>query len=210
VLRFRRPRSPVHALRRVLAALFAAGALLLALRSPPPAAVAGPVTVAVAVAAADLPPGTLLDIDDLTVADLPVAAAPTGTVADPDQLVGRRLAGGVRAGEPITDLRLVGPGLTAGLPEGQVAAPVRLADLAVTGLLRTGDRVDVLATEPEAQSAEMVAARALVLAAPGAPPNPASTADDAGLLVLAVDAATAARLAAVATTATLTVSLPPP
>ena len=59
------------------------------------------------------------------------------------------LAAGVRAREPITDARLVGPGLTALLPDGQVAAPVRLADLAVAALVRTGDRVDVLAIAPE-------------------------------------------------------------
>jgi pilus assembly protein CpaB len=210
VLRFRRPRSPVHTLRRALAALLATGALLLALRSPPPAATAGPAAVAVAVAAADLPTGTVLAPRDLAVARLPDGAAPAGTVADPGELVGRRLAGSVRAGEPLTDVRLVGPGLTAGLPDGQVAAPVRLADLAVTGLLRTGDRVDVLATAADAERAETVAARALVLAAPGPPADPAVAGDDAGLLVLAVDAATAARLAAVATTSTLTVSLPPP
>jgi Flp pilus assembly protein CpaB len=124
----------------------------------------------------------------------------------PDGLLGRVLAGAVRAGEPLTDARLVGPGLTALLPPGQVAAPVRLADLAVAGLVRTGDRVDVLAAPPDAEQAEVVAAGALVLAAPGSEQaDPA-----AGLLLLAVDAATAARLAAAATTATLTVSLPRP
>jgi pilus assembly protein CpaB len=114
----------------------------------------------------------------------------------------------VRAGEPLTDARLVGPGLTALLPADLVAAPVRLADLAVAALVRTGDRVDVLAALPDGEEAERVAAGVLVLAAPGpasADPDPA-----AGLLVLAVDPATAARLAAASTTATLTVSLPPP
>jgi pilus assembly protein CpaB len=87
-----------------------------------------------------------------------------------------------------------------------VAAPVRLADLAVAGLVRTGDRVDVLAAPLDAEQAEVVAAGALVPAAPGSEQaDPA-----AGLLLLAVDAATAARLAAAATTATLTVSLPRP
>ncbi|MGY1600969.1 Flp pilus assembly protein CpaB [Geodermatophilus sp. SYSU D00815] len=206
----RRPRSPVLALRRLAAALLAATALVLALRSPEPAAVGGPHLVAVAVAAADLPAGAVLTGADLTTARLPAEAVPRGAVADPHDLAGRRLAGGVRSGEPLTDVRLVGPGLTAGLPAGQVAAPVRLADLAVAGLVRTGDRVDVLATAPDAGTAEVVAAGALVLAATAPPGDAATASEDAGLLVLAVDAATAARLAAVATTATLTVSLPPP
>ena len=113
----------------------------------------------------------------------------------------------MRAGEPVTDVRLVGAGLTALLPDGQVAAPVRLADLAVAALVRAGDRVDVLATPPEAATAEVVAGSTLVLATPGTGTDGGQ--DPAGgLLLLAVDPATAARLAAASTTATLTVSLP--
>jgi Flp pilus assembly protein CpaB len=209
VIRLRRPRSPVQTLRRALAALLAAGALVLALR-PPPAADAGTPTAPVVVAAAELATGTTLTAGDLRVALLPRDTAPGGRAEDPSTLVGRRLAAAVRIGEPVTDVRLVGPGLTSGLPAGQVAAPVRLADLAVTALVRTGDHVDVLATAPDAATAEVVAAHVLVLAAPGPAGDSSSARDDAGLLVLAVDDGTAARLAAVATTATLTVSLPPP
>ena len=93
---------------------------------------------------------------------------PRGVVPDARPLVGRVLAGAVRAGEPLTDARLVGPGLTALLPPDLVAAPVRLADLAVAALVRTGDRVDVLAALPDAARAEVVAGGALVLAAPRA------------------------------------------
>jgi pilus assembly protein CpaB len=209
VFRLRRPRAPVQALRRALAALLAAGALVLALR-PPPVADAGTPTAPVVVAAADLATGTTLISGDLRVSLLPRDTAPGGRAEDPTELVGRRLAAPVRAGEPVTDVRLVGPGLTSGLPPGQVAAPVRLADLAVTALVRTGDHVDVLATAPDATTAEVVAAHVLVLAAPAAAADSPSARDDEGLLVLAVDDDTAARLAAVATTATLTVSLPPP
>jgi Flp pilus assembly protein CpaB len=203
--RFRRPRSPVHAARRVAAVLLAGVALVLALRPDPlPASAHSPDLVAVAVSARDLPAGTVLTSGDLAVVRLPAAVAPAGTAADPEQLVHRVLAGGVRAREPVTDARLVGPGLTALLPDGQVAAPVRLADLAVTALVRTGDRVDVLATAPDAAAAEVVVGGALVLATTGADDESA-----AGLLLIAVDGPTAARLAAAATTATLTVTLPP-
>jgi hypothetical protein len=130
---------------------------------------------------------------------------PAGAVAEPERLLRRVLAGSVRAREPVTDARLVGPGLTSALPQNQVAAPVRLADLSVAALVRTGDRVDVLATAPDASAADVVAAGALVLATSDADAEPG-----AGLLLLGVDAVTAARLAAAATTATLTVNLPPP
>jgi pilus assembly protein CpaB len=159
----------------------------------------------VVVAATDLPPGTVLAGSDLSVARLPPEFLPAGVAAEPPELVGRVLASPVRAGEPVTDVRLVGAGLTTLLPDGQVAAPVRLADLAVAALVRTGDRVDVLATAPDAGTAEIVAASALVLAVPRGEQDAAE-----GLLLLAVDGDTAARLAATATSATLTLSLPPP
>jgi pilus assembly protein CpaB len=204
--RFHRPRSPVHAARRVTAALLTVLALTLALRpASVPASTREPDLVTVAVSAHDLPAGTVLVAGDLAVAGYPPDAVPAGVAAAPGQLLHRVLAGGVRAGEPITDARLVGAGLTALLPEGQVAAPVRLADLAVAGLVRTGDRVDVLATTPDAAAAEVVAGGALVLAATGADGE-----SGAGLLLIAVDGETGARLAAAATTATLTVNLPQP
>jgi pilus assembly protein CpaB len=212
MLRLRRPRSLLHAARRTVAAVLAVTALVLALR-PEPAATTGrmPRTVPVVVAGVDLPAGTVLSGAHVAVARLPADGVPAGIEPHPDALLGRALAGAVRAGEPLTDVRLVGPGLTALLPRGQVAAPVRLADLAVTALVRTGDRVDVLAAPPDAERAEVAAAGALVLAAPGPGPATGPEADPAaGLLLLAVDAPTAARLAAAATSATLTVSLPPP
>ncbi|TKJ19291.1 Flp pilus assembly protein CpaB [Blastococcus sp. CCUG 61487] len=203
--RLRRPRSPALLARRAAAALLAVAALVLALRPDPPAAATGPEPPPVVVAARALDAGRALDSGDLALARYPPGTAPAGVVADPDLLLGRVLAGGVRAGEPLTDARLVGPGLTALLPAGQVAAPVRLADLAVAGLVRTGDTVDVLATATGATEAETLAEGVRVLAAGGAGEDPA-----AGLLLVAVDPGTAARLAAAATSATLTVSLPPP
>lgn len=206
--RLRRPRSPVHTARRAAAVVLAATALFLALRpASAPATARPPTSVPVAVAASDLLAGTVLSARDVAVVRLPPDAVPRGVVPDVQPLVGRVVAGAVRAREPLTDARLVGPGLTALLPPHLVAAPVRLADVAVAALVRSGDRVDVLAAFPDVEQAELVAAGALVLAAP----RPASEDPDpaAGLLVLAVDPASAARLAAASTTATLTVSLPP-
>jgi pilus assembly protein CpaB len=199
----------VHTARRAAAVLLAVTAVVLALRPDRvPATAPAPDVVPVAVAAVDLPAGSVLTASQVTVARMPPEVVPSGVVADPDLLRGRTLAAGVRAGEPLTDVRIVGAGLTAVLPEGQVAAPVRLADLAVAALVRTGDRVDVLATHSDATDAQLVADGVLVLAAPGTPAGPDAD-PAAGLLLLAVEESTAARLAAAATTATLTVSLPP-
>ncbi|SFE16656.1 Flp pilus assembly protein CpaB [Blastococcus tunisiensis] len=207
--RIPRPRFPVHTARRTGAGMLVVLALVLAVRpDPSPAAPQVRAELPVAVAAADLPAGAVLVAADLAAARFPPELRPAGGTADPAELVGRVLAGAVRAGEPVTDVRLVGRGLTALLPEGQVAAPVRLADLAVAALVNTGDRVDVLATAPDSGTAEVIAAAALVLATPGDGADGQDTA--AGLLLLAVDGPTAARLAAMATAATLTISLPPP
>lgn len=203
--RLRRPRSPAALVRRTAAGLLAAIALVLALRPGPPAGPAAPEPAQVVVASRSLDAGRALTADDLHLARYPPTTVPAGVVAEPGLLVGRVLAGAVRAGEPLTDTRLVGPGLTALLPHGEVAAPVRLADLAVAALVRTGDRVDVLATAPGADAAETLAAGVRVLAAGGTGDDPA-----AGLLLVAVDPGTAARLAAAAAGATLTVTLPPP
>ncbi|MGR6967475.1 Flp pilus assembly protein CpaB [Geodermatophilus sp. URMC 61] len=200
MVRLRRPRRPLHTARQVLAALLAATALVLALR-PAPAPAHAPATIPVVVAAADLAPGAVLATEDVAVAHYPPELRPVGTVEDPAAVVGQELARGVRSGEPLTDAALAGAGLTDRLAPGQVAAPVRPADLAVSALVQPGDRVDVLATLPDATRAEVVAAGAPVLATPGP--------EDDGLLLLAVDADTAARLAAAATTATLSLSLPP-
>jgi Flp pilus assembly protein CpaB len=201
----------VHLLRQVSAAALACLALVLAVRPPPAGGVPAEPTVPVTVAATDLAAGTALATGDLAVARLPAGTAPAGAAATPDQLTGAVLASPLRAGEAVTDVRLVGPRLWAQVPAGQVAAPVRLADLAVATLLRAGDRVDVLATAaagdagggPEVQ---VVAEDALVLTAP-APDGDQPAGDGSGLLVLAVPPDTAHRLAGAAAAATLTVTL---
>jgi pilus assembly protein CpaB len=210
VLRFRRPLSPVHLLRQVAAAGLLVLALVLSLRpAPAPAVDPSATTAPVVVAATDLPAGSTLTTRDLALARLPRSVVPDGSIDAVTALTGRVLAGPVRAGEVVTDVRVVGAGLTAQLPPGQVAAPVRLADLAVAALVRTGDRIDVLASPEGGTAAVVVAADALVLAAADqrAPPEANSS---AGLLLVAVDGDTAARLAAAATTSTLTVTLSRP
>jgi Flp pilus assembly protein CpaB len=202
----------VHLLRQVAAGLLACLALILALRPPGPEPGA-PVqlSVPVAVAATDLPAGVALTAGDLATVSLPVDAAPAGAATDVGQLSGQVLAAPVRRGEPVTDVRVVGPGLWSQVPEGLVAAPVRLADLAVATLLRAGDRVDVLAaaaTPDGAVPAVMVVAEAaLVLAVPAGAESTGTALPGDGLLVLAVAPETARQLAAAGAAASLTVTL---
>jgi Flp pilus assembly protein CpaB len=163
----RRVRRVVLARRRPLAALCAALAVVGVLRALHPPA---PATVAVVVAARDLASGTVLRAGDVAVRRYPPAIAPAGAPADP---LGRTLAGPVRTGEPITDVRLVTTSLLAGYP-GSVALPVRIADADAVSLLRAGDHVDLVASDPRRGSASYVATDVPVLSLP--PPSDGSTA----------------------------------
>ena len=126
-----------------------------------------PVTVPVTTAARDLPSGTVLGADDLATTAFRPASVPSALAADP---MGRTLAAPVRRGEPLTDLRLVRPGLADGYP-GLRAMPVRLPDPGAVALLRVGDRIDLIAVDPEGGSAASLAAGVPVLALPGAGPD---------------------------------------
>lgn len=182
--------------RRPLAVLLTAAAVALGLRAavPPP-----PAATTVVVAARDLPAGAPLAADDLTTVDLPPDAVPEGVVADP---AGSVLAAPVRRGEPVTDRRLVGPGLVADAP-GTVALPVRLSDAEQAGLLDVGDRVDLLATDPQAGTTTTVTTDVLVLALP----HPDAAAADAltgRLVVLGVPSVDLLEVSTAAVTAFVT------
>lgn len=145
--------------RRLLAAVLTAVAVAAGLRAvaaPPPA------TVSVLVAARDLPAGTELESADLVTAEFAPGSAPDDLAADPH---GQTLAAPLRRGEPVTDVRLVGPQLTEGLTD-LTATPVRLPDAGMVDLLRVGDRVDLVAADPRGSGADTVARDVPVLAIP--------------------------------------------
>jgi Flp pilus assembly protein CpaB len=138
--------------RFVAARRVAAGLLLLLAGGLAIRAHAHPGEVAVVVAAHDLKPGAALAPADLAVRPLPPGLIPEGTVADPQQLVGRTVAGPVRAGEALTDARVITPrlaGLATSIPDARVVS-VRLPDQTLADMLRPGDIVDVI-TVPQRQ-----------------------------------------------------------
>lgn len=98
-------------------------------------------------------------------------------------------------------------------PAGRlVSAPVRLSDAAVVGLLKPGDRVDVLASPVEGKAsapATVVARRARVARVPGAGGHAAGGSEraDGGLILLKVPPSTARAIAGAGTHSSLTVSL---
>ncbi|MCU1602253.1 MAG: hypothetical protein JWO22_2962 [Frankiales bacterium] len=157
-------------------------------------------TVQALAAAHDLRPGVRLQASDLVTVDVPRSLAPQGILTTRSQAVGRAVAGRVRRGETLTDVRLLGAGLVG--ESGLVAAPVRLADPATASLLHAGDRVDVLATPSQgAVSATTVAEDLEVLALP------ATDDTDGALVVLGATPAVAARLAGAAVASRLSVTV---
>jgi Flp pilus assembly protein CpaB len=167
--------------RRWLAAALVAISVFAGLRTVAPPE---PATVEVAVAAHDLPAGTVLADHHLTSAAFPADLVPAGVAERP---VGRSLAAAVNAGEPVTDVRLVGPALSRARP-GEQAVPVRLPDAGMAALLRPGDTIDVFSTDPASGESRLLAGNVTVLALPAAtePAGPASGQASGALVVLSL------------------------
>jgi Flp pilus assembly protein CpaB len=162
-----------------------------------------PETVAVSVAARDLPGGTVLGRHDLEVRRVPAAVAPIGSDT---HALGRTLAAPVRRGEPVTDVRLVGPSLASAYPD-RVVLPVRIADADAVDLLRVGDHVDLVAADPRGGRASYVAVDVPVLAVP-APSDDSSPGKLSGrLVVVAALPSDVDRIAGAAATDLLSVAI---
>ncbi|CAA9406698.1 SAF domain-containing protein [uncultured Nocardioides sp.] len=172
-------RRRVLAHRRLIAFVCAAAAVLVGVQATRPPA---PPSDVVLVAARDLPSGTVLAAADLT--EVAYAAGTAPTSLDPEPW-GRTLAAPLRRGEPVTDLRLVAPALADGYP-GLAAYPVRIPDAGAVELLRVGDRIDVLAVDPESAGATVLLTAAPVLALPDAAESTTAEGVAGRLVVLGV------------------------
>jgi Flp pilus assembly protein CpaB len=183
--------------RQVAAAVLVGLALLLALAPRAPAT-----TVPVTVAAAEITAGATLRSADLVVREWPAELVPAGTLRDPTSAAGRVLVGAARAGEPITDVRLVGASPPSSAAPGEAAVPVRLADVGVAALLMPGSRVDVVTIGGRTDQPVVLASGASVLAV--------LAADDAGkgrLVMVGMPREIATRVAAASLTEQVAVTL---
>ncbi len=163
---------------------------------------------AVLVAAHDLAPGVALTAADLRVEHQPAATLPDGAQSDLAVAEGATVAGPVRRGEVLTDVRLLGSRLaktTAG-PDARIV-PVQLADNAVLDVIRGGDVVDILAapdSEPSAQP-RVVATDAVVVLVSQRPK--ATTGANDRVVLIALPAPAANNVAGAALTQALTLTL---
>lgn len=181
--------------RRLLAGLAAAAAVYLGLTSLAPAP---PPTVPVLAADRDLPGGVVPDA--LRTIRLPVDAVPSGALTPGADLSKRVLSGPIRAGEPLTDVRFLGPPL---VPAGLVAYPFRIDDSDIGALLRVGDRLDLYTgTSTATDSAGLAASSVRVIALP-------KSMSTGALIVVGVPRSIAARLAQATTNSRISVALTP-
>lgn len=135
---------------------------------------------------------------------MPTSLAPTGTAESAETLVSEMLAAPVRAGEPISDRRLVGEALISGYADGLVAAPVRIDDAEVVSLLQVGDHIDVYAAQSdESSSARLVVSNAVVVTLPQFDDG----SRDGSLVVLGVTPSSAAAVAQTSAQGPLAISL---
>jgi Flp pilus assembly protein CpaB len=192
--------------RRLIAAALTAIAVASALSALAPG---GPAVVSVLAAARDLPAGVTLTAGDLRTVRLPPRAVPDGALRPAGVPVGRMLAGPMRRGEALTDVRLVGGPLVDALgSSGLVAAPVRIADAGAVRLLTPGVTVDVLAATADGRptTPTIVASAVRVIAVPSSRGS-VDGFDDGALVVLATTPATATALAQAAARARLSVTI---
>jgi pilus assembly protein CpaB len=110
----------------------------------------------VAVAARDLPLGTIVQQADIHMIPWRGDAVPPGYVRDAAAIVGRGLITPVKANELLMDAKLAprgaGGGLAITIPEGLRAVSVRVDDvIGVAGFVLPGTRVDVVLTLPPKQ-----------------------------------------------------------
>ncbi|MEV4531574.1 RcpC/CpaB family pilus assembly protein [Streptosporangium sp. NPDC049304] len=186
---------------RLIATVVAASAMacaILALRQDT-------ASVTVLVAARDLS-GGVLRAADLIPAPLRPGTAPDGVLRPGTPFAGKVLTGPARRGEPLTDVRLLGPGLLAAHGRGTVATPVRVADPETARLLSPGDTVDVLAATSAWEGtapATVVAEDVTVLAAP------AGESERGALVVLATTPAQATELASAQAGGRLSITIGP-
>jgi hypothetical protein len=97
--------------------------------------------VSVWTAGRSLPAGTTLSMSDVVAAR--ATGPPDGALPSDASIAGRVLAGPVRRGEILTDVRLVGPDGPDPGP-GRIAVPVRPADPGTVELLSPGTHVAVV------------------------------------------------------------------
>lgn len=195
-----RRRVLIH--RRGLAALCAGVVVWASINA---ASATPPALVPVWTAAHELPSGTVLRAGDFRRTGFAPGSIPAGHVADVRDLVGRTLTVPLGAGDVVSRSQVLGSTRLTGYP-GQVAIALRIPDADAVALLHPGDRVDLVASDPQQErEPERLVDGATVMTVPKASSGAAGNGLAGRLVVFAVPAAEAEHVAAVGSTLFLTV-----
>lgn len=102
------------------------------------------------VATAAIPSGTVIGAEDVRIVDVPETYLAEDAAADPASVVGKTATASIPANAQIVNANLAGEGNASALAEalepGFVAASIAVnSETGVAGLVRQGDRVDVIA-----------------------------------------------------------------
>jgi pilus assembly protein CpaB len=110
-----------------------------------------PTTVAVVIAAKDIPLGEQITSDEVTTKDVPTTSAPTDSYHDTALVIGKTTRAAVKQGAVLTSSETFAAGsavaqnVSALLDAGYRAMPVQVDQLSGVGtLINVGDRVDVV------------------------------------------------------------------
>lgn len=140
--------------RRLLAAICTGLAVLAALS----ALRTSPSGTAVLVASRDIASGHVITADDLDTKPVPASSVPAHPLSR-SAAIGRRVAGPMRAGEALTDYRVLRADALKGYGADSVLTTVRVAEAdGLTGI-QVGDHVDVVAVDPDGETKATVVAR---------------------------------------------------
>jgi pilus assembly protein CpaB len=165
-------------------------AVMHTLRPPPPP------TVHVVRALTSVPAGTALQEGQVALQAVAASAVPQDAVTTVDVALGQTVIAGLTPGQILTTPLLLTPRAVS--RPGRVLTPLRLQDAGVVGLLRAGEVVDVLATDPDTAETAVVATGVRVVVAPSSSEERLPTSTEDVLLLIEVDRPAATRLAAAA------------
>ena len=172
--RSRRTAYRLRVARRVLAAALVAVAVWTTtdrLRPAPPT----PARMVV-LAARDLPAGTTLAAADLALGPLGAGSVDIAALTGLDAAVGKVLDSPVTEGEVLSRNRFRGRDLLTGMPSGQLAVAVPVANAPIVSALVEGDRVTLVGTS------DGVTVEAVVLSLPHGSATPAGAGLDGSSL----------------------------
>lgn len=183
--------------RRGLAAVIAGVAVFSGLSAVTRSDAADLVTVVVATRL--ISAGSTVAEGDVRAARMPSQAVPDGVLTDVRDAVGRVAGSGLRSGQMLTDLSLVGG--TSG--DGSVVLSIKLDNPELAALAPPGTRVTLYATT----SAEPVVSHVLVVAVPAAAGGGIFSGTSSSVLLVRVTTEEAGRLTRAMSTSTMTLAI---